>query len=310
MIRSTTTLLALAVAVLVPHAARGFEPAPTHPGLTGRAVLQSRLHTFLHKECGWELGLFEELRLDRGQTGRRRYNRLTRDLRRLDPAGGYRSDEKTGALRAVAWCLAGSVLAQRPASLNRHHFYCPPLRAGLDDSGPIVGELLALLAMLEGSDTVREFFTGTGFDLTGKPAPAWVLAGDNDLSIPALYRHLARSISTESAAARRHHLALALLAMGGVLHVIQDMASPTHARNDFRIGHLQRLGLVQPRLRVRALRRGAVRPVRPPARERQARGEAVHPRLLLQQGMDRAGGHHVDLPLLPRHAAAADPRPA
>jgi hypothetical protein len=89
---------------------------------------------------------------------------------------------------------------------------------------------------------VREFFTGTGFDLTGKPAPAWVLAGDNDLSIPALYRHLARSISTESAAARRHHLALALLAMGGVLHVIQDMASPTHARNDFRIGHLQRLG--------------------------------------------------------------------
>jgi hypothetical protein len=240
MIRSA--LVVAVLASVVPLTAWSFEPGPTHPGLTARAVVRSRLHDFLRKECGWQLGLFEQLRLDQSQTSRRRYNRLTRDLRRLDPAGGYRPDEKTGGLRAVAWSLAGSVLAQRPASRGRHHFFCPSLKNGLDDRGPLVGSFLALIAMLEGSDTVREFFTGTGFDLTGKPAPAWASSKDNDLSVPVLYDQLARSVTAESPDARRHHLALALLAMGGVLHVLQDMASPTHARNDFRVGHLQRLG--------------------------------------------------------------------
>jgi len=233
--------LLLLAFLLVPATSAAYEPAPTHPGLTARALLASKLHAFLRKDCGLKLGLFQPLGLARKAMSPRDFNRLGRDLRRLDPAGGYAPDEQQ-VLRAAGWSMAGSVLAQIPASLNRHHFYCPPLRKGLDDRAPVLGTLLGFLAMLEGGDTVREFFTGTGFDLTGIPATRWIRHEHNRWSVDAFHEALAASVSAPTPALRDHHLALALVALGGVLHVLQDMASPTQVRNDFVDGRLQKLG--------------------------------------------------------------------
>lgn len=236
--RSACLLLAM---LLVPATSAAYEPAPTHPGLTARAMLASQLHGFLRKDCGLKLGLFQPLGLAASAMSPRDFSRLGRDLRRLDPSGGYAPDEHQ-VLRAAGWGMAGSVLAQIPASLNRHHFYCPPLRTGLDDRAPVLGTLLGFLAMLEGGDTVREFFTGTGFDLTGIPATRWIRHQHNRWSVDAFHDALAASITAPTPALRDHHLALALVALGGVLHVLQDMASPTQVRNDFVGGRLQKLG--------------------------------------------------------------------
>lgn len=232
--------LVLALA-LTPGAARAFEPEPTHPGLTARALLASHAHAFLKRACGHPQGLLEPLALDGRWIGSRAHARLLRNLARLDPAGGYRPDE-SGRQRAIGWIMAGSVLAEWPASLNRHHFYCPPLKSGLDNSTPLLGTLLALTATLEGADTVRQLLTGTGFDLTGQSALSWLRAKDNPRSVDRFFAELARSVSAPGAEERRHHLTLALINLGAVLHLLQDMASPTHVRNDFRVGHLQRMG--------------------------------------------------------------------
>lgn len=235
---------ALATAVLVlllAGAATAFEPATTHPGMTGKALLASKLHTFLKRDCGWDRGLFHELRLDADSLSRRDFSVLVRDLRRMDPSGGFAPDDRQ-RLRAAGWAMAGSVMAQLPASTNRHHFYCPPLRRGLDDTAPVLGTFLGFLAMLEGGDTVRQFFTGTGFDLTGQAATEWIKHAHNRWSVSLVYDSLARSVAAAAPRQREHHLAMALMALGGVLHVLQDMASPTHVRDDFRAGHLARLG--------------------------------------------------------------------
>jgi len=234
--------LALSLILLVPAAAAAFEPGPTHPGLTARALVGHQdLHRFIQKGCGLSRGLFETLALTPKQMTRRSFSLLTRALRRLDPAGGY-APSSDHQLSAIGWALAGSVLAHHPATRGRHHFYCPPLRRGLDNGHVVVGSLLQFLSLFEGGDSVRQFFTGTGFDLTGEAATRWIRHAHNPRSIRAFHDALERSITGQTAAQRRHHLALAMMALGDLLHVLQDMASPTHVRDDFRVGHLQRLG--------------------------------------------------------------------
>jgi hypothetical protein len=49
-------------------------------------------------------------------------------------------------------------------------------------------------------------------------------------------------VSESTPRRRDHHLAVALLAMGGVLHLLQDMASPSHVRNDYAVAHMEKLG--------------------------------------------------------------------
>ncbi len=229
------------LAALLPRPAAAYEGPTTHVGLTTEAMLGSNLHAYLRQRLGHGLGLFTRLELKGAAMDTRVHRLLQFDLEKLDPAGGYRPDAKEGQF-AGAWSLAGSVLAEAPASRNRHHFYCPADGQGLKNPAPALGWFIGLLATIEGADTVRKFFTGTAFDLTGMPATEWLLHKHNPHSVAAFYSNLAASVSEASPARRRHHLALAMMALGGTLHLLQDMASPTHVRNDFASGHLQKLG--------------------------------------------------------------------
>jgi hypothetical protein len=51
----------------------------------------------------------------------------------------------------------------------------------------------------------------------------------------------AKAVSARTAGERARHLAGALLAAGAMLHVLEDMGSPSHVRNDL-AAHLERLG--------------------------------------------------------------------
>jgi hypothetical protein len=204
-------------------------------------MLRSRLHAFLRRDVGIDLGLFSRLALAAQHMDRRAFHLLTRDLDRLDPASACRPDGKHGQ-RAAGWLMAGSILAGMPSSAEENHFHSPATGSGLDNESYLLGELLGLMATLEGADTARQFLTRTGFDLQGTSALAWAQAEDNPFSATRFYDHLAAAMAARTPRERDHRLAIALVSMGGLLHVLQDMASPTHVRNDYAVGHLERLG--------------------------------------------------------------------
>jgi hypothetical protein len=229
------------VACLCGAPAWAYDGGTTHAGLTAAAATSSSLHRFLRGAMGLSKGLLEPLKLSRSAVDRRTYRRLTRKLERLDPSGGYRPAPDT-TQRALGWLMAGSVLADMPSSANRNHFYSPALKRGLDNRRGLMTGLVGIAALFEGGDTVRQWLTGTGFDLTGVAAPTWAASADNPHSVTAFTAHLADAVSERDPKHRQHHLALALAALGATLHVLQDMASPTHVRDDFIGGHMQRLG--------------------------------------------------------------------
>ena len=237
----SSRVVILLVACLAAAPAQAYEGGTTHAGITSEAVLASRLHTFLRREHGLNLGLFTRLKLSSANMVKRDARRLKHHLIRLDPAGGFRPDAK-GGMHAAGWVQAGSVLADIPSSANRNHFFSPVLRSGLAQPNLLLGSVVRMVATLEGGDTVREFFTATGFDLTGPSAVKWISSPDNPRSRDRFYAYLTDSVTASDPARRQHSLAMALMSMGDLLHTLQDMASPTHTRNDFASGHLQRLG--------------------------------------------------------------------
>lgn len=234
-------LLVLAALLADAGPARAYDGATTHVGLCGQALLGSRLHAFLRQDLGLGLGLFDDLGLEPREMDSRDHRLLTLDLERLDPACGCRPDEKT-AQSAAGWVLAGSILAEVPASTNRHHFYAPPLRKGLDNPSFLAGWVTTLLAALDGDDSVRQLLTGTGFVPSGDSALDWLRSPQNPHSIQTFYDHLARAAAEPRPEARRHYLSLAMLSLGALLHLLQDMASPAHVRNDFLGEFLEKLG--------------------------------------------------------------------
>ena len=235
------TVFGLLLALLASPAG-AYESGTTHPGLTARAMIQSgRLHPFLRQDLGLGLGLFTRLRLLPTAIPPRDLRALRHRLASLDAGGGFRPDADDGQ-RATGWLMAGSVLAGMPAAIEEDHFYSPVLKTGLDNSRPVVGWLLGALSVVEGGDRVRQFLTGTGFDLQGTSALDLVRAPQGAYGPNVIYGHLAEAVVAADPRSREHHLAMGLVALGGLLHVLQDMASPTRTRNDFVPGQLQQLG--------------------------------------------------------------------
>jgi hypothetical protein len=77
--------------------------------------------------------------------------------------------------------------------------------------------------------------------MRGLPATDWTTAKDNDMSLGRFWLELEKSVTAPSRGARDEHLAMALLVAGALLHVLEDMGAPAHARDDLR-EHLLPLG--------------------------------------------------------------------
>ncbi|HEX7599021.1 MAG TPA: hypothetical protein VF518_12460, partial [Polyangia bacterium] len=96
-------------ALFSPTAARAYEPATTHAGVTERAAEASRLHHVLAR-LGRPLGMLEPLRMGMDLLGQDERRSLQAQFNALDPAGGYRPGAD-GLAVAIHWLMAGSVLA-------------------------------------------------------------------------------------------------------------------------------------------------------------------------------------------------------
>lgn len=228
------TRFALAATVLLAsRVAAAWDPATTHAGMTDRALAASSFHAVLAHQMGRALGAFEPVRLHPGVLDADSARSLASRLDELDPAGGYRPGGD-GVLTAVGWAKAGAVLAKTPPERGRNHFLLPETGSGLDDGPGLDGTLHAARLTLGSGATVRDAATGLAFDLEGMPATEWLQAPLNDLGLPAFWDAWQMAVSARSPSERETALVRALLALGGVMSVLEDMGEPAFVRNDFR----------------------------------------------------------------------------
>jgi hypothetical protein len=224
-------LLAAAIAA-APGRVSAYDPATTHAGLTQRAAVASALHAALVKRFGRPLGLFEPVRFAGASLPDNDRRFLQARLDALDPAGGYRPGDD-GVATSLAWLVAGSVIAWTPAERGQNSFYDPSRAAGLRQGGGM-GELGQSLRLMFDGGSLRGWATGTDFNLDGPPSTAWVQSAQNDVGLTTLYDQLELSVTAGDRTTRNTALARALMAMGGVLAVLQDAGEPARVRNDFR----------------------------------------------------------------------------
>jgi hypothetical protein len=211
------------VTVAAPAPVAAWEPATTHAGLTEQSAFAARLHQVLIQQFGLERGLLGQLRVPATDAPA-----LFAALRRLNPSHGYVPDQR-GQLTAVGWLVAGAVLADLPTRHALDHFYDPVRRAPL--SGRTSGGLVA--------GAQRSLFAGIDLDRT-IAAPDWVVHRDNPMNHAGFVAQYAQAVAARTPLERQRHLAGALLAAGAILHVLQDLGSPSHVRDDLG-AHLERV---------------------------------------------------------------------
>jgi hypothetical protein len=215
----------VAASAVVP-AARAWEAQTTNAGLTEAAALGSSLHARLERDHGLQLGVYAPLTVPR-EGGGALYERL----KLLDPTEGYVPDAR-GRQSALAWLVAGAVLEEVPGSRSRHHFYDPAHKTGLTGEG--LGGLSNLVER-------RLWARAGGGEARGMAAPDWILSPENDLGLGRFHKELAAAVSGKTHAEREQHLAFALLCAGAMSAVLEDVGSPSRARDDLS-EHLLPLG--------------------------------------------------------------------
>ena len=211
-------ILALALAAL-PTGSAAWEAATTHAGLTEQAALHSELHQRLRSQLGIDGGLFANLTIPPADAPE-----LFEVLGELNPTHGYVPDSR-GRLLALGWLAAGAVVADSPPTHAANHFFDPTTGKGLSDATVRgLGDRMrhALYTRLAGDNIER----------SGMSAVQWITHADNPMSVSRFFEQYGKAVTAQTPAERERHAAGALLAAGAILHVLQDMGSPSHVRND------------------------------------------------------------------------------
>jgi hypothetical protein len=199
--------------------ARAWEAATTHAGLTEQAALAADLHRRLSEEFGASNGLYSQLTVPEADAPS-----LFKILRRLNPTHGYVPNAK-GKMSAMAWLAAGSVVADVPGEDASNHFLDP--RSGHGLSGNHAGDVgHKMCRAVTGLKQAAQITSG------GEPASAWWKSPDNPMGYVGFLDQFRKAVRSTSQGERDRHLAGALLAAGSMLHVLQDMGSPAHVRDD------------------------------------------------------------------------------
>lgn len=201
------------------HHAQAWEAATTHAGLTEESALSAELHKRLNEQFGASRGLYTMLTIPEADAPS-----LFHILRRLNPTHGYVPNAK-GKMSALAWLVAGSVVADVPASHASNHFFDPRSGASLSDATAAgVGRSLGRF--------VTGVSQGTQLRTGGEAANTWWRSASNGMGYPGFAEQFRKAVTAATLGERERHLAGSLLAAGSMLHVLQDMGSPAHVRDD------------------------------------------------------------------------------
>lgn len=257
----TMLLLSLLVTMLLTGSARAYDNDRTHVILTELATnfqltLQQQLAKFPFKALTPTTTLCIDPAFLAGVVPADEFVRFssmqTKPLK--ISTSGHNAGKYEATIRNLL--LAGAEAEDLPHVRARHHFHTPTY-IGAPEPGlnnPSVVEwganlyavvwdweyISAALSELQNDSRVY-------FDLTGQSAKDRAL-GDNpvahygppynywDLYNAKRYFYLA--LTGEDEAHRSHYLALTFIALGHVMHLLQDMAVPAHTRNDFLGDHV------------------------------------------------------------------------
>lgn len=251
-IRSALVLvLGLAIA---PAPARAWDPSTTHQGMLEAGASRSAMHLRWMDQSELERGLFSELRLDpdRLAPDHRRMLELAMHDAHADvgarPLGGpgacppadappstqlFCVDQALWEQTAIAWLRLGMIAEVSPAARITHHFLDRRQPAGTTWSDPeLSAATLRQRQARANGEPLAGVLTGTNFDGSSRSAIAWLADTLDPLAPAQTFAHLELASTAASRAERDHHLALALIGVGALVHVVQDLGVPAHARGD------------------------------------------------------------------------------
>jgi hypothetical protein len=240
--------------IATPQSAGAWDPSTTHQAILEQALLRSALHVRWMNASELQRGLFSPLRVDP--------NRLSDDERPLIARAQHYAHADSGArglggpgacpgadappetqlrcvdgdvweLTGLGWLRLGIVAETTPTARHVHHFLDrkDPESMSWEDE-ELSRALLRVRQSRSNGAPVAGVATLTNFSGDGPSALAW-LEDENDPLAPArLYAHLESASTAASAEEREHHLAMALVCTGALLHVAQNLSVPAHARGD------------------------------------------------------------------------------
>lgn len=234
--------------------AMAWDVSSTHIALTEAALLDSGVHRVLMDESGLTRGIFSALRVDpaRLEPAERRLLERAQLVVHADsgaaarggpgscPAGNapietkrYCVDGDMWELTVTGWLRLGVFAELTPSARAAHHFldHSDPRARVWDDPNLRAGRLRRRQASHNGASFASRF-TRLPSGADAESVWSWIDDADDPLAPARLLVHLEQSRTAETAAERDHHLALALVCTGALLHVVQDTAVPAHARGD------------------------------------------------------------------------------
>lgn len=241
---------ALALPALAPRTAAAWDPRETHLGMLDRALVESALHLRWMAASELQRGLFTPLRVDPARLTPAERRTLSAALQYggIEALGGpgacpglgapletrrYCVDGDLWELPAVQWLQVGVLAELVPSARAVHHFVDreDPLR--LDFRDPQAHPALVRLRQVRHNGAPSASLAArTGFSGQGPSVVAWLSDDEDPLAPPRMWAHLELASTLPDPLARGHHLALALVGLGALLHVAQDLAVPAHARGD------------------------------------------------------------------------------
>lgn len=206
----------------------------SHPAISETAAANSILDSYLKEQLNLKNGSQAELHWD-----------FPSDILKIIREVGEDDSDKDRSIND--WIRLGGTLEdvdmiRGPAWRPRHHFHNPINNEGLDNQTdhPNWSELLR---------NVNWFSLGGiqgGWTPNGESAAHWATKGfDRGGRVP-VYNHyywwsaredFMRSLTLDNKTMREANLANALLDLGQVCHLLEDMGVPAHTRNDFIYGH-------------------------------------------------------------------------
>jgi len=145
----------------------------------------------------------------------------------------YCIDDEHWQMSAAAWLELGVLAELSPSARQVHHFIDPEDPTADSWSDPDLPRwLLRLRLARRNGAPLAGSVNRTSFDGHGPSAVAWLKDQKDVVAPPRLYAHLERAYLEGEPEARAHHLAMALVCVGALLHVAQDLSVPAHARAD------------------------------------------------------------------------------
>lgn len=240
----------LALPAAAPRTAAAWDARETHLGMLDRALVESALHLRWMAASELQRGLFTPLRVDPARLTPAERRMLSAALQRggLEALGGpgacpglgapletrrYCVDGDVWELTAVQWLQLGVLAELVPSARAVHHFVDrqDPLRPDFRDPQAHPA-LVRLRQVRHNGAATASLAARTGFSGQGPSVVSWLGDGEDPLAPPRMWVHLELASTLPDPLARGHHLALALVGLGALLHVAQDLAVPAHARGD------------------------------------------------------------------------------